>query len=92
MTPSDSSPPLHPQRRATGGNAIQLEYRVGSVPSSVTVEVSSRLNDDRWHSVLVERNRKEARVLLDNSLLKRTLEPDGPVRAMKLTSKLIVGE
>ncbi|XP_043229455.1 neurexin-4-like [Amphibalanus amphitrite] len=74
-----------------GGNSIQLEYRVGSIPLSVTVEVSSRLNDDRWHSVFVERNRKQARVLLDNSLHKHTDEPEGPVRPIKLTSKLIVG-
>ena len=61
------------------------------MPLSVTVEVSSRLNDDRWHTVLVERNRKQALVLLDNSLRREVREPEGPVRSMKLTSKLIVG-
>ncbi|XP_043205500.1 neurexin-4-like [Amphibalanus amphitrite] len=74
-----------------GGNAIQLEYRAGSVPLSATVEVSSRLNDDTWHSVLVERNRKQGRLLVDNSLRKEVSEPRGPVRSMRLTSKLVVG-
>ena len=62
------------------------------MPLSATVEVSSRLNDDRWHSVLVERNRKQGRLLVDNSLKSTVSEPRGPVRSMRLTSKLVVGE
>lgn len=70
---------------------MQLEYRVGSIPLSVTVEVSGRLNDDTWHSVLVERNRKQARLLVDNALRSEVDEPAGPVRSIQLSSKLVVG-
>ncbi|XP_037077465.1 LOW QUALITY PROTEIN: neurexin-4-like [Pollicipes pollicipes] len=75
----------------TGGNSIQLKYRAGSVSLSGSVDVSSRLNDDSWHSVLVERNRKQARLLVDNSLKEDVAEPSGPVRSMELTSRLVVG-
>ena len=33
----------------------------------VTVETSYRLDDNQWHSVLVERNRKEAMVVVDGA-------------------------
>ena len=38
---------------------MQLEYEAGKGPQAVTVETAYRLDDDNWHSVLVERNRKE---------------------------------
>lgn len=40
-----------------GGHSLQFTYQAGSGPLSVRVETSDTLNDDRWHSVLVERNR-----------------------------------
>lgn len=57
----------------------------------VSVETSYKLNDNHWHSVLVERNRKEARVVVDGSLSGEVRERSGPVRALYLTSKLVVG-
>ncbi|XP_037092008.1 neurexin-4-like [Pollicipes pollicipes] len=74
-----------------GGNVIQLKYGVGGVPLSVSVGVSSRLNDDSWHTVLIERNRKQGRLLLDNAIAREVAEPAGPVRSMRFTSKLVVG-
>lgn len=41
-----------------GGNQLQFIYQAGAGPLAVTRETSYRLADDRWHSVLVERNRK----------------------------------
>lgn len=59
---------------------------------TVSVQSSSRLANNEWHSVLVERNRKEARILVDSGQLKGEVrEPPGPIRALHLTSELVVG-
>nr|CAG4643694.1 EOG090X00DN [Lepidurus arcticus] len=74
-----------------GGDQIQFTYQAGSGPLGVTVETSTKLNDNQWHSVSVERNRKEARVVVDGALKAEVREPPGPVRAMHLTSPFVVG-
>ena len=50
-----------------------------------------RLDDDKWHSVLVERNRKEAMVVVDGARKGQVKEPRGPVRPMLLNADLYVG-
>lgn len=40
-----------------GGHSLQFSYQAGSAPLSVRVETSDKLNDDVWHSVVIERNR-----------------------------------
>lgn len=40
-----------------GGHNLQFSYQAGSGPLSVRVETSDKLNDDQWHSVVIERNR-----------------------------------
>lgn len=57
----------------------------------MNVETSYHLNDNQWHSVSVERNRKEARLVVDGSLKAEVREPLGPVRALHLTSRLALG-
>lgn len=57
----------------------------------MNVETSYHLNDNQWHSVSVERNRKEARLVVDGSLKAEVREPMGPVRALHLTSRLSLG-
>ena len=52
----------------SGGDQIQFEYQAGSGPRTVTVETSNKLNDNNWHSVYIERNRKEARMVVDGAL------------------------
>ncbi|XP_055376798.1 neurexin-4 isoform X1 [Condylostylus longicornis] len=74
-----------------GGTKLQFQYQAGSGPLGVNVETSYKLNDNNWHTVSVERNRKEARLVVDGSLKAEVREPPGPVRALYLTSKLIVG-
>nr|CAG4648471.1 EOG090X00DN [Polyphemus pediculus] len=75
----------------TGGDQMQFEYQAGSGPRTVTVETSNRLSDNQWHSVSIERNRKEARMIIDGALKSQIREPPGPIRAMHLTSPLTVG-
>ncbi|XP_059490529.1 neurexin-4 isoform X2 [Neocloeon triangulifer] len=74
-----------------GGDQLQFQYQAGSGPLGVNVETSYRLADDNWHSVLVERNRKEARIVVDGALKASVREPPGPVRALHLTSDLVIG-
>lgn len=74
-----------------GGSQIQFTYQAGSGPITVSREVSYRLSDDRWHSISVERNRKEAMLIVDGALKAEVREPPGPVRALHLTSELVVG-
>ncbi|XP_066582442.1 neurexin-4 isoform X3 [Prorops nasuta] len=73
------------------GNQIQFQYQAGGGPLAVTVQTSYKLADNRWHSVSVERNRKEARIVIDGALKNEVREPPGPVRALHLTSELVVG-
>ncbi|XP_049770774.1 neurexin-4 isoform X2 [Schistocerca cancellata] len=74
-----------------GGNHLQFIYKAGGGPLGVNVETSYRLADNNWHSVSVERNRKEARIVVDGALKAEVREPPGPVRALHLTSDLVVG-
>lgn len=74
-----------------GGKKLQFQYQAGSGPLGVNVETSYHLNDNEWHSVSVERNRKEARLVVDGSLKAEVREPPGPVRALHLTSELVIG-
>lgn len=74
-----------------GGDQLQFQYHAGSGPLGVNVETSYRLADNNWHSVLVERNRKEARIVVDGATKATVREPPGPVRALHLTSDLVIG-
>jgi hypothetical protein len=52
----------------SGGDTLQFEYQAGSGARTVTVETSNKLSDNQWHSVSIERNRKEARMIVDGAL------------------------
>ncbi|XP_012283135.1 neurexin-4 isoform X1 [Orussus abietinus] len=73
------------------GNQIHFQYQAGGGPLTVGVQTSYSLADNRWHSVSVERNRKEARIVVDGALKNEVREPPGPVRALHLTSDFVVG-
>nr|CAI5863793.1 unnamed protein product [Callosobruchus analis] len=73
------------------GDNLIFEYQAGAGPQTVVSRNSYRLADDRWHSVSVERNRKEAMLVIDGSLRNELREPPGPVRALHLTSDLVIG-
>ncbi|KAK2575769.1 hypothetical protein KPH14_007155 [Odynerus spinipes] len=74
-----------------GGNQIHFQYQAGGGPLAVSVDTSYKLADNNWHSVSVERNRKEARIVIDGALKNEVREPPGPVRALHLTSDLVIG-
>ncbi|XP_077286493.1 neurexin-4 isoform X2 [Arctopsyche grandis] len=74
-----------------GGNQIQFQYQAGSGPLGISSQTSKRLADDEWHSVSVERNRKEARIVVDGSDKSEVREPPGPVRALQLNSPFVLG-
>lgn len=74
-----------------GGDQLQFQYQAGSGPLGVSVETSYRLADNNWHSVSVERNRKEARIVVDGAQKAEVREPAGPVRALHLDTHLVVG-
>ncbi|XP_017770023.1 PREDICTED: neurexin-4 isoform X1 [Nicrophorus vespilloides] len=74
-----------------GGRQLQFQYQAGSGPLAVTRETSYKLADNRWHSVSVERNRKAARLVIDGAMKSEVREPPGPVRALHLTSDLVLG-
>lgn len=74
-----------------GGNKLKFQYQAGSGPLGVDVETSYPLNDNNWHSVSVERNRKEARLVVDGATKSEVREPPGPVRALYLSSELAIG-
>nr|NVI76536.1 neurexin IV [Cucujiformia] len=73
------------------GNRIQFQYQAGSGPIAVVRETSYKLSNNEWHSVSVERNRKEAMLVVDGALKAEVREPPGPVRALHLTSELVIG-
>lgn len=74
-----------------GGYKLKFQYQAGSGPLGVDVETSYPLNDNNWHSVSVERNRKEARLVVDGATKSEVREPLGPVRALYLSSELAIG-
>ncbi|XP_076259208.1 neurexin-4 isoform X1 [Rhynchophorus ferrugineus] len=73
------------------GNQLQFQYQAGAGPIAVTAEVSYKLSDDQWHTVSLERNRKEAMIVVDGSQKAEVREPPGPVRAIHITSDLVIG-
>lgn len=73
------------------GNKLIFNYQAGSGPLGVNIEATNRLADNNWHTVLIERNRKEARIVVDGALKAEVREPPGPVRALHLTSPLVIG-
>lgn len=74
------------------GKSMQFQFSAGSGPKTVTIESSFRLNDNHWHSVLIEWNKKEARLIIDSKLTSEVkTSTTGPIRPLHLTSDLIVG-
>ncbi|KAK2720944.1 neurexin-4-like isoform X1 [Artemia franciscana] len=72
------------------GDKIQFQYQVGGGPMAVTVDTSNKLSDNNWHSIMIERNRKEAKLTVD-ALKSTVTEPLGPARPIILTSHFVLG-
>lgn len=73
------------------GKQIQFEYRAGENKLVVTSETTSYLTDNQWHSVSVERNRKSGMVIIDGSRKAEVSESEGPIRALHLPNKFVLG-
>ncbi|KAA0186846.1 Neurexin 4 [Fasciolopsis buskii] len=63
--------------RIRNGNAIRVAFNVGNGVQLAEVSTAHWLNDDRWHVVRFERNRKETRLIVD------TLNPTVIVESME---------
>lgn len=73
------------------GRTMQFSFSAGGGLQSVTVESAYRLSDNKWHSVLVERNKKEARIVVDGQLTNEIRSHTGPIRPLHLTSHFVIG-
>ncbi len=73
------------------GKTIQFSYSAGNGLQQVSVEASYRLNDNNWHSVLVEKNKKEARLVIDGQLTNEQKVTTGVYRPLHLTSHFVIG-
>jgi len=73
------------------GVKVSFEYASGKGPQSMNIETSFRLDDNLWHSVLVERNQKEAVLIVDKLQKGQIKEPLGPFFPLVLTSNLFIG-
>ncbi|CAL8092395.1 unnamed protein product [Calicophoron daubneyi] len=51
--------------RIRNGNSIRVSFNVGNGAQVVEVSSAHWLNDNRWHVVRFERNRKESRLIVD---------------------------
>lgn len=74
-----------------GGDQIQLSYRTATGPQGVSVETSYKLNNNEWHAVHIERNKKEARILVDSAQMGNVREKPGRAHSLNLTSPLVIG-
>ncbi|XP_074652127.1 neurexin-4-like isoform X2 [Tubulanus polymorphus] len=74
------------------GTSVSFRYNVGRGVESLVLGVAGSLNNDRWHTVIVERNRKQAYLKVDNNAPEFRDEPqDAGFRLPYLTSKLFIG-
>ncbi|CAG7823734.1 unnamed protein product [Allacma fusca] len=70
-----------------GGDQLQFQVESGSGVIGNTVETSNKLNDNEWHTVHIEKNRKQARLVVDGAFTSSVVQPPGQVRAIELDNK-----
>ena len=71
---------------------IQFRFDVGNGIQTLQKETAYLLNDNRWHLVHVERNRKQARLRVDQLAVVELNEPtDEHFRVLNLDSPLVIG-
>lgn len=76
-----------------GGDHLQFEYQAGAGGAmAVNIETQHKVADNRWHSLRVERNRLEARMVLDEAISQAQMNNNGPVRPIQLNSTFTVGQ
>jgi len=74
------------------GNLIQFRFDVGNGVQNLEKETSYPLNDNFWHLVHVERNRKQAMLRVDQQApLTLDEKTDEHFRVLNLDSPLVIG-
>jgi contactin associated protein-like 2 len=74
------------------GNTVQFSYDVGNGAQVIEYRSTNTLNDNRWHTVHVEKNRKEAWLRVDNLPAQSSQEGIGEqTRTLDLTGFLFIG-
>ncbi|XP_062588516.1 neurexin-4-like [Saccostrea cucullata] len=74
------------------GNTVQFSYDVGNGAQVIEYRSTNALNDDQWHTVHVEKNRKEAWLRVDNFPAQTSQEGIGEkTRTLDLTGYLFIG-
>jgi len=77
----------------TVGNILQLRFDVGNGIQTLERQTAYPLNDDRWHTVHMERNRKQSMLKVDQQALVLLNEPtDQSFRSLNLDSPLVIGK
>lgn len=75
------------------GNTVQFSYDVGNGAQVIEYKSTNALNDDQWHTVHVEKNRKEAWLRVDNFPAQTSQEGIGEkTRTLDLQGYLFIGE
>lgn len=74
------------------GNTVQFSYDVGNGAQVIEYRSTNALNDDQWHTVHVEKNRKEAWLRVDNFPAQTSQEGIGEkTRTLDLQGYLFIG-
>ncbi|KAF7493590.1 Neurexin-4 [Sarcoptes scabiei] len=73
------------------GRTLQFSYSSGNGLQQVSIEAPFRLNDNQWHSVLVEKNKKEARLVVDGRYTNENRENADNSFPLYLTSFFVIG-
>lgn len=71
--------------------SIQFSFSNGRDSQPLTVEAPYRLNDNNWHSILVERNKKEARLVVDGQISTNSASRLSVARSLPAITHLFVG-
>lgn len=75
-----------------GGDRILLVYKAGGGrPQAVSVKTSHKLSDNEWHSVHVERNPKQAHIIVDGTDSVTMNENPDEAQALHLPGNLVIG-
>lgn len=70
---------------------VQFIFSNGRDSQPLTVEAPYRLNDNNWHSISVERNRKEAKLVVDGQISSNVLSRQATSRSASASIHLFVG-
>jgi len=78
--------------KISDGYYLRVSFNVGYGIEVVQVNTANRLNDNFWHVVRFERNRKESRLIVDeHQPVTHQEDPDRPYTTFNFDSSLFLG-